>query len=223
MHLVQSQTINLPVTVSAYLTNRATIKIRRCDLFRYQITALTIILYTVMALLPSQPINITTTHTSLFTAMDVLASFPYDAGLVLGCINEAAECFIAVFVCNYHLPLQFQHDTYIAKSIATQYLHDIHSLNSPIACPLDTLFDIDELITLVQKVHESWLIDTRLSLPAIPSLSNDTEKHLKAVHTLFRETLYTAVVQHLYNGNTEHQDYKSFREGWFHGKSLHAG
>ncbi|KAF2678600.1 hypothetical protein K458DRAFT_423041 [Lentithecium fluviatile CBS 122367] len=177
--------------------------------------------------------SIASIHTSLphlcpnlCATISQIYSQPHDAGWLLGCISNIAFCFIeALFhsksLSHHQTSTKLQDGLDTLNAHAYQYLQDVRPIQLPFAGQYNTLIDLDELVALVRRIYIRWVI-ARLVGTAAPSIRVDTDAQIEKVDTLFGKTLYTAMIERLYGGGTEHDDCREFEVGWLEGKSRHA-
>jgi hypothetical protein len=163
-----------------------------------------------------EQIDLPSLFPSLFTSLLLLRDFPYELGWLIGCVNDAAYCFIRAYVeadptgdVTRHLAT--------ARVFATQYLEDNAFSRQPSSA---SQVNVDELVNVVQVIHASF---GPTGLPLQPSwvaINNQiTQAELIGeIEASFVDLIYVAVIQHVYGGNYNHRDLYLANSGWYDGK-----
>jgi hypothetical protein len=161
-------------------------------------------------------INLRRTLPSLFLALDRLQDRPYEAGWLLGSIHDIALCFIEDLV-RADANHQRSRHLYKAHILAFGHVCEVGlSDDDESSSSLAGLFDMDELIDTVQRIHVARFPS---SFTSVNSNSGDQET-IDEVEDIFIANLYEAAFNHLYDGGTEHAEATIFDCGWTDGKLL---
>ncbi|KAF2825777.1 hypothetical protein CC86DRAFT_382773 [Ophiobolus disseminans] len=141
---------------------------------------------------------------SLFVSLERLKDDPYEAGWVLGCINDMAGCFIRAYV---RTPPGSDVNNYLstARAFAQSYLRAFNSSD----------LDIGQLLDVVQMVHTSHT-QTGTYQPSPVAVDDQLiqEDMIMELDDRFAELLDEAVVKYMYDGETDRIEFVDLAWGW---------
>ena len=165
-------------------------------------------------------INLQQVFPSLFTTLKHLKSEPYEAGWLLGCVNDVAVCFIRAYV-RAHPAGNVDDHLSTARIFAHRYLQDFGMPSSSNTASHDVpLVDVDELVNVVRMVHTSHTLANWRWPPSFATV-NDQPAHedlCVALEDRFSDLVFDAVVESLYDGAAEGVDVMVLNWGWSDGK-----
>ncbi|KAJ4290610.1 hypothetical protein N0V90_010828 [Kalmusia sp. IMI 367209] len=139
---------------------------------------------------------------SMFRALARLSGDDFEAGWLIGCLQDVVACLITAMTRNHPcapkcLPL------YPEQVLALRYLREVAPDEERAPHGIIERIKMDELIELVRLICADYEIE-RLSGPAIPSLNHtDYQWRIDAVEDRFERMMTRAMLEYLHSGDEE--------------------
>lgn len=134
---------------------------------------------------------------SLFSSTERFRDNPYEAGWLLGCINDVAICFIMAYV-RVHPASDINDHLNSARTFARRYLHDF-------CTPDSCIVDVGDLTDVVQMIHGSHTLATWRWPPATRSINTQRtqDQIINEIEQLFIDLVFEAVSHFVYDGDVD--------------------
>ncbi|KAH7067479.1 hypothetical protein BKA63DRAFT_118331 [Paraphoma chrysanthemicola] len=162
------------------------------------------------------PIDLQQSFPSLFRALAGLKHDPYEAGWLLGCVNDVAHCFIVAHARSSN-PHGVNNPLSSAHEYAVAYLRDFGSSGGPeSSVSFASLIDVDELITVVGVIHAAQaLTNWSWTMPFTPvNGESRVRAAIDGMEYRFVALLYQAVIDFVFEGDAERMEIALLDWGW---------
>ncbi|KAH7083763.1 hypothetical protein FB567DRAFT_594282 [Paraphoma chrysanthemicola] len=141
---------------------------------------------------------------------------PYEAGWLLGCVNDVAHCFIVAHA-RSSIPHGVGNPLSSAHEHAVAYLRDFGSSGgSENSVPFASLIDIDELTAVVGLIHAAHaLTNWSWTTPFTPvNGESRVGAAIDGMEERFVALLYQAVINFMFEGDAERMEIALLDWGW---------